>query len=139
LLLAADGSFTLLGRQSDLVKIAGRRASLAGLNLLLQEMPGLADGVFYLPDTGSDTERLCLIYAGPALDRTTVRAWLRQRLDPVFLPRVFVRLERMPRTETGKMPRLLLDRAFAEWQLAANAPPRPRSRRAISATTAAVS
>jgi acyl-CoA synthetase (AMP-forming)/AMP-acid ligase II len=137
LLLAADGSFTLLGRQSDLVKIAGRRASLAGLNLLLQEMPGLADGVFYLPDTGSDTERLCLIYAGPALDRTAALAWLRRRLDPVFLPRVFVRLERMPRTETGKMPRLLLDRAFADWQLAAAAPPRQRSRRAISATTAA--
>ena len=139
LLLAADGSFTLLGRQSDLVKIAGRRASLAGLNLMLQEMPGLVDGVFYLPDTGSDTERLCLIYAGPTLDRTAARAWLRKRLDPVFLPRVFVRLERMPRTETGKMPRLLLDRAFAEWQLAVNAPPRPRSRRAAHAASAAFS
>ena len=27
----------------------GRRASLAGLNLLLQDLPGLTDGVFYLP------------------------------------------------------------------------------------------
>ena len=30
-------------------KFAGRRASLAGLNLLLQDLPGLGDGVFYLP------------------------------------------------------------------------------------------
>ena len=42
-------AFTLLGRQADLIKIAGRRASLAGLNLLLQDLPGLEDGVFYLP------------------------------------------------------------------------------------------
>ena len=49
----------LLGRQADLVKIGGRRASLAGLNLLLQDLPGLHDGVFYLPDTGDPTERLC--------------------------------------------------------------------------------
>jgi acyl-coenzyme A synthetase/AMP-(fatty) acid ligase len=55
----ADGSFALLGRHADLVKIAGRRSSLTGLNLLLQELPGLEDGVFYLPSAGSPVERLC--------------------------------------------------------------------------------
>ena len=54
----AHGEFILLGRQGDLIKIGGRRASLAGLNLLLQDMPGLLDGVFYLPATGAPTERL---------------------------------------------------------------------------------
>ena len=115
----AGGSFTLLGRQNDLIKIAGRRASLAGLNLLLQELPGLEDGVFYLPATGNPTERLCLIYSGPPLDRAATRRWLRQRLDPVFLPRAFIRLERLPRGENGKLRRQMLDRAFAEWQVAA--------------------
>ena len=51
--LDARGGFTLLGRRGDLIKIAGRRASLAGLNLLLQDLPGLTDGVFYLPATGA--------------------------------------------------------------------------------------
>ena len=101
LVIEPNGSFTLLGRQADLVKIAGRRASLAGLNLLLQDMPGLEDGVFYLPSTSNPTERLCLIYAGAPLDRAATRRWLRTRLDPVFLPRDFILLDRLPRGENA--------------------------------------
>jgi 3-hydroxymyristoyl/3-hydroxydecanoyl-(acyl carrier protein) dehydratase len=109
----ADGTFKLLGRQADLIKIAGRRASLAGLNLLLQNLPGLTDGVFYLPATGSPTERLVLIHAAPALDRAAVRAWLRARMDPAFLPRSFIQVERLPRTDAGKLARAALDAIYA--------------------------
>ena len=121
----ADGSFTLLGRHGDLIKIAGRRTSLAGLNLLLQDLPGLEDGVFYLPATGNPTERLCLMHSGPPLDRVATRRWLRAHLDPVFMPRAFIRLERMPRGDNGKLRRQALDRAVAEWQLAAEPQPGP--------------
>jgi acyl-coenzyme A synthetase/AMP-(fatty) acid ligase len=120
--LKADGRFTLLGRHNDLIKIAGRRTSLAGLNLLLQDLPGLEDGVFYLPATGNPTERLCLIHSGPPLDRAATRRWLLARLDAVFLPRAFIRVERLPRGENGKVRRQMLDRVFAEWQSAV--PPR---------------
>ncbi len=125
LLLDAGASFTLLGRQADLVKIAGRRASLSGLNLLLQELPGLDDGVFYLPASDGPTERLCLIYSGPVLDRAEARRWLRARVDPVFLPRSFIRLERLPRSDNGKLRREALDRVFADWQAAARSQPAP--------------
>jgi acyl-coenzyme A synthetase/AMP-(fatty) acid ligase len=81
----AGGCFRLLGRQGDLIKIAGRRASLAGLNLLLQDLPGMDDGVFYLPRTESPTQRLVLIYCGAPLDRAATERWLRERMDPVFL------------------------------------------------------
>ena len=50
-----------------------------------------SDGVFYLPATGNPAERLCLIYSGPPLERAAARRWLRARLDPVFLPRDFIR------------------------------------------------
>jgi len=119
----AAGRFTLLGRQADLIKIAGRRASLAGLNALLQEMPGLTDGVFYLPASGSPTERLCLIHAGPALDRAATEQWLRARLDPVFLPRTLIHVERLPRSDSGKLPRQALDQVFAQWKAGARAAP----------------
>ena len=69
----ATGCFRLLGRSTDMVKIGGRRASLAGLNLLLEGLPGLEDGVLYLPNSTNPTERLCLIYSGPALDRAAGR------------------------------------------------------------------
>lgn len=112
--LDGQGGFDLLGRHGDLIKIAGRRASLAGLNLLLQDLPGLADGVLYLPATGAPTERLVLIHAGPPLDRAVAEAWLRQRMDPVFLPRRIIRVERLPRTENGKLPRAALDQLYAD-------------------------
>lgn len=101
--LAGDGRFTLLGRHADMVKIGGRRASLAGLNLLLQDLPGLQDGVFYLPPTDSPTERLVLIHAGP-VDRAATERWLRERMDSVFLPRAWVQVERLPRDANGKLP-----------------------------------
>lgn len=119
----ADGSFTLLGRQNDVVKIAGRRASLAGLNLLLQELPGLDDGVFYMPSAGESTERLCLIHSGPELPRAATEAWLRARVDPVFLPRTMIRVDRLPRNESGKLPQRALEQIFEHWQAGRNPPP----------------
>ena len=129
IVVEANGAFTLLGRQADLIKIAGRRASLAGLNLLLQDLPGLGDGVFYLPATGNPTERLCLIYSGPPLERAAARRWLRARLDSVFLPRDFIRLERMPRSETGKLRLHALDLAYSSWRASARP---PRGKRAAA-------
>jgi acyl-coenzyme A synthetase/AMP-(fatty) acid ligase len=124
----ATGSFRLLGRSTDMVKIGGRRASLAGLNLLLEGLPGLGDGVLYLPNSTNPTERLCLIYSGPALDRAAVEEWLRGRLDPAFMPRTFVHVDRLPRSEGGKLPRQALDALFAAWQ--------HRSRRSIESGSA---
>ncbi len=112
----ARGRFALLGRDSDLLKIGGRRASLSGLNLLLQEMPGLDDGVFYLPNNGNPVQRLCLIHSGSALDRGAVEGWLRSRIDPAFLPRTLIRVAKLPRDDNGKLPRAALDELFAAWQ-----------------------
>ena len=117
----AAGHFTLQGRHSDLVKIAGRRGSLAGLNLLLSDLPGGVDGVFYQPATGAATERLVLIHAGPALDRASTEAWLRERMDPVFLPRTVIRVDQLPRAANGKLPRSALDAVYNAW-LAGKAP-----------------
>lgn len=110
------GTFALLGRQEDLIKIAGRRASLAGLNQLLQELPGLSDGVFYLPASEAAIERLVLIYAGDTLNRAAAEAWLRERMDPVFLPRAFIHVDRLPRVGPGKVPRPALDEIYATWR-----------------------
>lgn len=110
--LADDGHFELLGRHADLVKVGGRRASLAGLNLLLQDLPGLQDGAFYLPAGDAATSRLVLLHAG-ALDRAAAERWLRSRIDPVFLPRTWIQVDRLPRDATGKLPRAALEALWA--------------------------
>ncbi|MGB4117585.1 MAG: AMP-binding protein [Polaromonas sp.] len=110
-----DGNFKLLGRHGDVIKIAGRRASLAGLNLLLNDLPGLTDGVFYLPKTQAQTGRLVLIHTAANLDVAAAQLWLRERMDPVFFPRAFICVRDLERTDTGKLSSVVLDRIYAAW------------------------
>ncbi len=111
----ASGEFKLLGRHGDMIKIAGRRASLAGLNLLLYDLPGLTDGVFYLPTTGRPAARLVLIHSGQPLSLDKTERWLRERIDSVFLPRGIIRVPSLERTESGKLSRAVLDRLYTTW------------------------
>jgi acyl-coenzyme A synthetase/AMP-(fatty) acid ligase len=105
----AGGGFDVLGRHADMVKIGGRRISLSSLNLLLQDLPGLRDGVLHLPSGGNAaTPRLVLLHAGP-LERRAAEAWLRERIDAVFMPRQWIQVAQLPRDANGKLPRAELD------------------------------
>jgi acyl-coenzyme A synthetase/AMP-(fatty) acid ligase len=111
-----DGSFSLHGRNADLVNIAGKRTSIAYLNHQLADIPGVADGCFFMPEETSvdGVTRLCAVVVAPDLTSEQLRAALRQRIDPLFLPRPLMFVERLPRNATGKLPRAdllaLLDR-----------------------------
>jgi acyl-coenzyme A synthetase/AMP-(fatty) acid ligase len=104
-----DGRFRLIGRDSDLVKIAGKRASLAYLNRRLLEIEGVSDGAFFLPagDRPGITRLACLVVA-PALEEAQILAALRRKLVTAFLPRPLLRVDSLPRTATGKLPRQAL-------------------------------
>ncbi len=99
--------FLLHGRMADLINIAGKRNSLAYLNLQLQAIPGVLDGAFYMPDDSADdgVTRLCAFVVAPQLAAASLTAALRERMDPVFLPRPLVFVDALPRNPTGKLPR----------------------------------
>ena len=44
----------------------------------------------------------------PRLTAQAILAALRERLDPVFLPRPLLRVEQLPRNATGKLPQRAL-------------------------------
>jgi acyl-coenzyme A synthetase/AMP-(fatty) acid ligase len=100
--------FLLHGRLSDLVNIAGKRSSLSFLNHQLNAIPGVLDGAFYMreEDRASDrgVTRVGALVVAPGLDAATVSEQLRQRIDPVFLPRPLLFVDRLPRNDTGKLP-----------------------------------
>jgi acyl-coenzyme A synthetase/AMP-(fatty) acid ligase len=98
--IAADGLFTIAGRSAEIVKVAGKRASLAELNNLLNSIDGVADGVFFQ----AGNERLGAL-AVTRLTRQQIFDALKPALDPVFLPRPLYRVERLPRNELGKIDR----------------------------------
>lgn len=109
--LAPDGRFLLLGRMGDLVNIAGKRNSLAYLNHQLLAIPGVADGVFLMPDTeaADGVTRLVAFAVAPGLTEAALRKALRERIDPIFMPRPLVLLAQLPRNSTGKLTRATID------------------------------
>lgn len=100
-----ENRFLLHGRTADLVNIAGKRSSLAYLNLQLQAIPGVIDGAFFMPDDAGDTARLTAFAVAPGLSAAQLMSALRERIDMVFLPRPLVLLDSLPRNATGKLPR----------------------------------
>lgn len=118
-LLALDDPehFRLLGRDNDLVNIAGKRTSIAHLDQLLLSIPGVQDGAFVDPgaggagDVADDADRprrLTAFFVSDTLDARAVLAALRTMTDAVFLPRPLHRVDSLPRAATGKLPRAAL-------------------------------
>lgn len=101
-----DGTFVLHGRTADLVNIAGKRTSLSSLNHLLNEIPGVRDGVFFMPeDTDGAMKRPLAFVVAPGLSGEDILAILRNSVDAVFLPRPLYFVDALPRNTTGKLTR----------------------------------
>ena len=111
--LAQDGGFVLKGRTADLVNIAGKRSSLGYLNHQLHAIPGVIDGSFFLPDETANGSamgvgRLGALVVAPGMTAAAITQQLRERLDPVFMPRPLLLVDALPRNSTGKLPQSAL-------------------------------
>lgn len=101
--------FRLRGRNSDLLEIAGKRASLADLNRRLLAIDGVVDGVIFQRDSDHcGVQRLAALVVAPELCEAEILDALRTAADPAFLPRPLRKVDRLPRNETGKLPRAAL-------------------------------
>jgi len=101
--------FRLAGRSSDLLEIAGKRASLAELTRRLLAVQGVADAVVFQPDSeGAPVQRVAALVVAPMLDEAAILGALRATVDPVFLPRPLRLVAALPRNATGKLPRQAL-------------------------------
>ncbi len=112
--LRGEGRFQLCGRQSDLLEIAGKRASLGDLTRRLLAVPGVIDGVMLQLDACDVTgvRRIAALAVAPGLDAATILDALRHSVDPIFLPRRLRIVDALPRNDTGKLPREALLRSL---------------------------
>lgn len=104
--------FELLGRQTDLVKVAGKRASLADLNAALLGVEGVEDGCFWY-DSASDRMQVVVV---SQIDCASLRARLVPLMDAVFLPRRCYFVAALPRNATGKLPQQAVAELIARLQ-----------------------
>jgi acyl-coenzyme A synthetase/AMP-(fatty) acid ligase len=114
--LLGQHQFRLLGRRTDIVKLGGHRASLSGLNRILTGLPGVTDGTFVVPDDleQQPTARLLAVVVAPDRSADSIIRDLRQRLDPLFLPRRVILAPALPRNALGKLPREALLRMVSQ-------------------------
>jgi acyl-coenzyme A synthetase/AMP-(fatty) acid ligase len=112
--------FRLIGRGSDLINIAGKRASLGDLNAKLLAIDGVRDGIVFMPaaspggDADGAIQRTAAFVVAPGMTRDQVLAALRQVVDPAFLPRPLIMVDALPRSESTKLPRAAVLKLFAE-------------------------
>ncbi|MEO6967949.1 MAG: AMP-binding protein [Rhodanobacteraceae bacterium] len=108
--LSDGGQFRLCGRNADLLEIAGKRASLGDLTRRLLAVSGVRDGVVFQLDEPepNGVRRIAALAVAPGLTPQQILDALRQGIDPVFLPRRLKLVDALPRSETGKLPRVAL-------------------------------
>jgi acyl-coenzyme A synthetase/AMP-(fatty) acid ligase len=105
--LLGDGQFAVRGRSSDMIEVAGKRASLADLTQRLLAVEGVRDAVLFQPqpDTIATIRRLAALVVAPGCSVGQIRERFAASVDPAFLPRPLRIVDSLPRNELGKLPR----------------------------------
>lgn len=100
--------FRLVARDQDLLKVAGKRASLAGLTAALNDLPMVRDGIVLPPAEQGDGDDhsarpVAAVVVEPGTSAEDIRRGMRQRVPSVFVPRRVAILDDLPRTAVGKV------------------------------------
>jgi acyl-coenzyme A synthetase/AMP-(fatty) acid ligase len=105
--LRGSNRFVVKGRNTDMVEVAGKRASLADLTRRVLAIPGVQDAIVFQPDSAgaSGIRRVAALVVAPGLNGRDVLKQLDSAVDAAFLPRPLVFVERLPRNELGKLPK----------------------------------
>jgi acyl-coenzyme A synthetase/AMP-(fatty) acid ligase len=111
--LEPDGRIRLLGRDADMIKIGGRRGSLADISARIASLAGVLDQAVFMPAEGEIARPAALVVA-PGRSAAELRRELAGLLDAVFVPRPLKTVAALPRDELGKLSRETLLRLLAE-------------------------
>jgi len=115
-----DGTLEFLGRADGQVKVRGHRIEIGEVEARVAEHPGVKEAVV-TAHQGADesTFLVCHYTARGTLEPGEVRSHV-QRLVPAYMvPAFFVRIERMPLTDNGKIDRASLQAPEPEARSAA--------------------
>ena len=107
--LDADGYLFLMGRQSDVINVGGRKVAPDEIEDLLRELDGVRDaGCVGAPDELLGECVKAYVVADREIRRSEVVAYLRSRVEECKIPQTVVLVDAIPRTSSGKIQRHLL-------------------------------
>ena len=108
--LDADGYLYLLGRRDDMIIRGSENISPLEVEEVLRQCPGVRDvGVVGVADAEWG-QRLVAAIEADSLDEETLIEWVRIRLPSFKRPTTYVRFDRLPRNEQGKVLRRVIRR-----------------------------
>jgi len=106
-----DGAIDYLGRIDLQTKVRGHRVEPAEIEAALAEHPSVREAAVVAHRDASGEDRL-IAYVVPRGDRPSgpgeLRAFLARKLPDPMMPAIFVSLEALPRTPSGKLDRRAL-------------------------------
>jgi amino acid adenylation domain-containing protein len=105
-----DGRIEYVERKDYQVKVRGHRIELGEIEAALERCPGVKDCVV-VAHTDSGSETRLMAYVVPAEQPVSVSDWreqLQKQLPEYMIPAVFVKLEELPLTPSGKVDRRAL-------------------------------
>ena len=99
-----DGNIEYLGRIDDQVKIRGNRIELGEIQNTLQEYSEIEQCAVLTEDTLDDEKQLIayLVLEGE-LDKDSIINFLRDRLPEHMIPKVLIKIDKIPLTSNGKI------------------------------------
>jgi acyl-coenzyme A synthetase/AMP-(fatty) acid ligase len=105
--LQPGNRFVVRGRSSDMIEVAGKRASLTDLTKRLLAIPGVKEAAVFQPDSDAvaTIRRVAALVVAPTLTAREVLDQLAGGVDSAFLPRPLLIVDSLPRNELGKLPR----------------------------------
>jgi amino acid adenylation domain-containing protein len=120
----ADGRLEFLGRRDRQVKLRGYRIELGEIEAVLAGFPGISQAVAIVRDDCPGGPGLAAYYQAPGpVAVTDLRAAVATRLPEYMVPGVFVWVDRMPTTLSGKVDRARLPVPHAGSEFAADGRP----------------
>ncbi|HMQ69064.1 MAG TPA: amino acid adenylation domain-containing protein [Ignavibacteria bacterium] len=103
-----DGNIEYLGRTDRQIKLRGIRIELGEIETMLSEYPGIKSATVITKKSASGDNRLVAYFVpvefnSDKSEHSELKKYLSARLPEVMVPNIYIQLEEMPLTATGKI------------------------------------
>ncbi|MDQ6763754.1 MAG: amino acid adenylation domain-containing protein, partial [Bacteroidota bacterium] len=105
----SDGNIEYLGRMDDQVKIRGFRIELGEIESVLQQHETISQVAVIVKENADSSKQLvAYIVAGETFNKQVIISYLKNKLPEYMVPALFVQLEALPLTSSGKVDKKAL-------------------------------
>lgn len=108
-----DDNIEFVGRVDDQVKIRGYRIELGEIENVLQNAPGVKQGVVLTKEGGNGDKRLVAYIVSDQYNKEKIISFLERKLPDYMVPRLLVHLDELPFLLNGKVDKKALPNPVA--------------------------